>query len=145
MTDNHQASVSGKSGGAINPSALIHFQSIYSLGELFVLSSSQQITMWSLSLASPGSGAHFSQVFRSRFPYLLRCPCCLYTGSPWRRHSLLLSSPAGKHSASHFGPAYISRCCCTSRGSPLPRQGRKDRSDLSMESIRTWKKQIRDT
>lgn len=133
-TDNHQASVSGKSGGAINPSALIHFQSIYSLGELFVLCSFQQITMWSLSQALACTVPRFSGF---RFPYLLHCPCCLCTGSPWLRHSLLLSSLAGKHNASRFGPAYISHCCCTSRGSPLPRQGRKDNSDLSMESICT--------
>lgn len=138
MTDNHQASVLGKSGGAINSSALIYFQSIYSLGNcLFVLSSFQQITMWSLSLASSGSGMHFPRVFRFSLPYLLHCPCCLCTGSPWLHHSLLLSSLAGKHNASRFGPVYISHCCCTSRGSPLPRQGRKDNSDLSMESICT--------
>lgn len=75
--------------------------------------------------------------FRFRLPYLLHCPCCQCTGSPWLHHSLLLSTLAGKHNASHFGPVYTSHCCCTNRGNPLSRQGRRRNSDLSFESLCT--------
>lgn len=52
-------------------------------------------------------------------PYLHRCLCCHHRRFPWMCHNLLLSSPAGRRSASHSGPGYICRCRCTSQGNPL--------------------------
>lgn len=57
--------------------------------------------------------------------YLLRCPYCQCREFPWLRHNLLPSTPAGRHSASHFGPVCISHCCCTNQGSPLLKQTKK--------------------
>ena len=52
-------------------------------------------------------------------PYLHRCLCCRHRRFPWTCHSQLLSSPAGRRSATHSGPRCICRCHCTSQGNPL--------------------------
>lgn len=52
-------------------------------------------------------------------PYLHRCLCCHRRQSPWKCHSQLLSSPAGRRSANHSGLRYICRCHCTTQGNPL--------------------------
>lgn len=84
--------------------------------------------------------------FSLSISYLPRCPCYLCRGSPWLHRIPLLSIRAGKHSASHFGPAYIFRCCCTDRGSPLSKETKKEnRRDLSTESLCAPNKQMRDT
>lgn len=51
--------------------------------------------------------------------YLHRCLCHLHMPSPWKCHSLLLSSPAGRRSASRSCPECICHCHCTSQGIPL--------------------------
>lgn len=79
--------------------------------------------------------------------YLLRCPCCPCTGSPWPRRSPRPSTPAGRRSASRSGPVCICRCCCTDPGSPLSKDTRKKKTtrDLSAGRFRTSGEQIRDT
>ena len=51
--------------------------------------------------------------------YLRRCLSRRRMLSPWKYRSPLLSSPAGRHSASHSCPACICRCRYTSQGIPL--------------------------
>lgn len=51
--------------------------------------------------------------------YLHRCLSHHRMPSPWKCHSLLLSSPAGRHSASRSCPECICHCHCTSQGIPL--------------------------
>lgn len=63
--------------------------------------------------------------------YLRRCLSHRRTPSPWKYRSLLLSSPAGRHSASHSCPKCICRCRYTSQGIPL--QGKQP--DIQMH----WK------
>lgn len=58
-------------------------------------------------------------------PYLHRCLCCHHRRFPWMCHSQLLSSPAGRRSATHSDPRYICHCHCTTQGNPL--QGKAHR------------------
>lgn len=51
--------------------------------------------------------------------YLHRCLSHRRMPSPWKCHSLLLSSPAGRRSASRSCPECICHCRCTSQGIPL--------------------------
>lgn len=58
-------------------------------------------------------------------PYLHRCLCCHHRRFPWMCHSPLLSSPAGRHSATRWGPRYICHCHCTTQGNPLQGKARR--------------------
>lgn len=47
-------------------------------------------------------------------------------------HSQLLSSPAGRHSATHSGPRCICHCHCTTQGNPLQSKAHRIEVGLSM-------------
>lgn len=66
--------------------------------------------------ASPADLTDTSHTLRS---YLHRCPSHRRTLSPWTYRSPLLSSPAGRRSASRSCPECICRSHCTSQGIPL--------------------------
>lgn len=72
------------------------------------------LTLFSLSpIPGPAQGPQMPD------PYLHRCLCCLHRPFPWMCRSQLLSSPAGRRSATHSGPGYICHFHCTSQDSPL--------------------------
>lgn len=68
--------------------------------------------------------------------YLHRCLSHHRMPSPWKCHSLLLSSPAGRHSASRSCPECICHCHCTSQGIPL--QGKQPHIQTHSKHKATW-------
>lgn len=141
LNDDNLAFVSGKIGSKLTLPALIHFSKNLICGDRIFLATDNQVPA-----RTHKPEFRHKLAFLLSVSYLPRCPCYLCRGSPWPRHTLRPSTLAGKHNASRFGPVCIFHCCCTDRGTPLSKETKKDnRSDLSIESVCTSNKQMRDT